>query len=93
MSDPGVKIETVYALAQKLNDLGKHIQLKAYWGTRHAFTLPGGSDYVPEHADDALREAVLFIRRTFSLPVGTVAWRTCTCTRRIAMARDRSRRY
>ena len=28
--------------------------------------------YVPEHADDAFREAVLFIRRTFGLPVGTV---------------------
>ena len=73
LSDPGVKIETVFALAQKLNELGKHFELKAYWGTRHAFTLPGGGDYVPEHADDAFREAVLFIRRTFGLPVGTVA--------------------
>jgi dienelactone hydrolase len=72
MSDPGVKIEQVFALAQKLNELGKHFELKAYWGTRHAFTLPGGGDYIPEHADDAFREAVLFIRRTFGLPVGTV---------------------
>ncbi len=72
MSDPGVKIEYVYELTRKLNEMGKHIELKAYWGTRHAFTLPGGADYVPEHADDAFREAVLFIRRTFGLPVGTV---------------------
>jgi len=72
MSDPGVKIEQVFALAQKLNELGKHFELKAYYNTRHAFTLPGGNDYVAEHADDAFREAVLFIRRTFGLPVGTV---------------------
>ncbi len=72
MSDPGVKIEYVYELTRKLNEAGKHIELKAYWGTRHAFTLPGGNDYVPEHAEDAFREAVLFIRRTFGLPVGTV---------------------
>ena len=72
MSDPGVKIEYVYELTRKLNEMGKHIELKAYWGTRHAFTLPGGGDYVPEHAEDAFREAVLFIRRTFGLPVGTV---------------------
>jgi carboxymethylenebutenolidase len=72
MSDPGVKFEYVCDLTRKLNELGKHFELKAYWGTRHAFTLPGGNDYVPEHADDAFREAVLFIRRTFGLPVGTV---------------------
>lgn len=72
VSDPGVSIARVYELTQKLNELGKHFEIKAYWGTRHAFTLPGGGDYVPEHADDAFREAVLFIRRTFGLPVGTV---------------------
>jgi carboxymethylenebutenolidase len=72
MSDPGVKIEYVYDLTRKLNEMGKHVELKAYWGTRHAFTLPGGGDYVAEHAEDAFREAVLFIRRTFGLPVGTV---------------------
>jgi len=72
MSDPGVKIEQVFALAQRLNELGKHVELKAYWGTRHAYTMPGGNDYVPAHADDAFREAVLFIRRTFGLPIGTV---------------------
>jgi carboxymethylenebutenolidase len=72
MSDPGVKIESVYELTRTLNELGKHVELKAYWGTRHVFTLPGSGDYFPEHADDAFREAVLFIRRTFGLPVGTV---------------------
>jgi carboxymethylenebutenolidase len=72
MSDPGVKIESVYDLSRRLNEAGKHVELKAYWGTRHAFTLPGGNDYDPAHADDAFREAVLFIRRSFGLPVGTV---------------------
>jgi carboxymethylenebutenolidase len=72
MSDPGVKIESVYELTRKLNEAGKHVELKAYWGTRHAFTLPGGGDYVAEHADDAFREAVLFVRRTFGLPVASV---------------------
>jgi carboxymethylenebutenolidase len=72
MSDPGVKIEYVYELTRKLNELDKHIELKAYYGTRHAFTLPGGNDYVPEHAEDAFREAVTFMRRTFGLPVGPV---------------------
>ena len=72
MSDPAVKIESVYELTRKLNEMGKHLELKAYWGTRHAFTLPGGNDYIAQHADDAFREAVLFIRRTFGLPVGTV---------------------
>ena len=72
MSDPAVKIESVYELTRRLNDAGKHVELKAYWGTRHAFTLPGGNDYVAQHADDAFREAVLFVRRTFGLPVGSV---------------------
>jgi carboxymethylenebutenolidase len=71
-SDTPVPIQGVYGLATKLNDAGKHFELKVYWGTDHAFTLPGGDRYVPEHADDAFREAVLFIRRTFGLPVGTV---------------------
>jgi carboxymethylenebutenolidase len=72
MSDPAVRIESVFELARALNEAGKHIELKAYWGTRHAFTLPGGNDYVAEHADDAFREAVLFIRRTFGTPAGEV---------------------
>ncbi len=71
-SDPAVNISLVYELTRQLNDLGKHFELKVYWGTRHAFTLPGGGDYMAEHADDAFREAVLFIRRTFGLPVGSV---------------------
>jgi dienelactone hydrolase len=72
MSDPNVSIESVYDLTRRLNEAGKHVELKAYWGTKHAFTLAGGRDYVPEHADDAFREAVLFVRRTFGLPVGSV---------------------
>jgi dienelactone hydrolase len=72
MSDPAVKIESVFELTRALNEAGKHVELKAYWGTRHAFTLPGGNDYVAEHADDAFREAVLFIRRSFGIPAGNV---------------------
>jgi carboxymethylenebutenolidase len=72
MSDPAVKIESVFELVRALNEAGKHVELKAYWGTRHAFTLPGGNDYVAEHADDAFREAVLFVRRTFGMPTGSV---------------------
>lgn len=71
MSDPGVKFEYVCELTRKLNEMGKHIELKAYYGTRHAFTMPG-NDFVPAHAEDAFREAVSFIRRTFGLPVGPV---------------------
>lgn len=72
LSDPAVKIESVYELSRALNEASKHVELKAYWGTRHAFTLPGGNDYVAEHADDAFREAVIFIRRTFGIPAGSV---------------------
>jgi carboxymethylenebutenolidase len=73
MSDQAVNVQHVYDLTRKLNEMGKHVELKAYWGTRHGFTMPGGGDYIAAHADDAFREAVLFIRRTFGLPVGTVA--------------------
>jgi carboxymethylenebutenolidase len=72
MSDPAVKMESVFELVRALNEAGKRVDLKAYWGTRHAFTLPGGNDYVADHADDAFREAVLFIRRTFGIPAGAV---------------------
>ncbi|MBM2811873.1 MAG: Dienelactone hydrolase [Chloroflexi bacterium] len=71
-SDHPVPIAQVYELAGALNELGKRFELKVYAGTDHAFTLPGGANYVPENADDAFREAVLFIRRLFDLPVGTV---------------------
>jgi carboxymethylenebutenolidase len=72
-SDQAVPISQVYELAQKLNELGKKFELKVYSGTDHAFTLPGGASYIAENADDAFREAVLFIRRQFRVPVGTVA--------------------
>ncbi len=47
--------------------------MKVYHGCDHAFTLPGGARYVAEAADDAFREAVLFLRRTYGIPVGTVS--------------------
>lgn len=71
-SDQPVPIGEVYRLTQRLNELGKRFELKVYSGADHAFTLPGGAAYVAEAADDAFREAVIFIRKTFGLPVGTV---------------------
>jgi carboxymethylenebutenolidase len=71
-SDQAVSIDQVYELTKKLNDAGKQFELKVYWGCDHAFTLPGGGRYVPNAADDAFREAVLFLRRTYGLPVGEI---------------------
>lgn len=72
VSDPAVSIDRVFELAKQLNEQGKHFHLKTYSGCEHAFTLPGGGAYVAEAADDAFREAVLFLRRTYGLPVGAV---------------------
>jgi len=71
-SDTPVPIDQVYDLTQKLNKAGKRFELKVYHGCDHAFTLPGGDRYAAEAADDAFREAVLFLRRTYGIPVGTV---------------------
>jgi carboxymethylenebutenolidase len=71
-SDPAVAIDRVYELTKQLNDQGKSFQLKVYAGIEHAFTLPGGTSYVAEAADDAFREAVLFLRRRYGLPAGSV---------------------
>jgi len=72
-SDKGVPIEKVYDLSKELNARGKRFELKVYQGCDHAFTLPGGDRYVAAAADDAFREAVLFLRRTYGMPFGTVA--------------------
>jgi dienelactone hydrolase len=71
-SDTPVPIDQVYDLAKQLNKAGKRFELKVYHGCDHAFTLPGGERYVAEPADDAFREAVLFLRRIYRIPVGTV---------------------
>ena len=71
-SDTPVPIDKVYDLTKQLNQQGKRFEMKVYHGCDHAFTLPGGANYVAEAADDAFREAVLFLRRTYGLPVGTV---------------------
>lgn len=72
LSDPGVPVASVFDLVQKLNQLGRRVELKVYSGTEHAFTIPGGNAYHPANADDAFRESVCFLRRTFGLPVGSV---------------------
>jgi carboxymethylenebutenolidase len=68
VSDPAVPIERVFELTKQLNEQGKSFQLKAYAGCEHAFTLPGGGAYKAEAADDAFREAVLFLRRRYGIP-------------------------
>ena len=71
-SDPAVPIDRVYELMKLLNEQGKRFQLKVYAGCEHAFTLPGGGAYIAEAADDAFREAVLFLRKRYGLPAGGV---------------------
>jgi len=72
LSDPSVSVDKVFDLAKQLNAEGKSVQLKTYAGCEHAFTLPGGGAYQAEAADDAFREAVLFLRRRYGLPAGAV---------------------
>lgn len=71
-SDTPVPIDQVYDLTKRLNQARKRFELKVYQGCDHAFTLPGGDRYVAEAADDAFREAVLFLRRIYKIPAGTV---------------------
>ncbi len=71
-SDTPVPIDQVYDLTKQLNKQGKRFELKVYHGCDHAFTLPGGDRYVAEAADDAFREAVLFLQRSYKIPVGEV---------------------
>jgi dienelactone hydrolase len=71
-ADEPSPIPMVYDLVQKLEYLGKTVELKVYSGTNHGFTLASNARYHPEHADDAFREGVLFIRRLFGIPIGTV---------------------
>ncbi len=72
VSDPAVSIDRVFELARNLDAQGKFFQLKTYSGTEHAFTLPGGGQYNPIAADDAFREAVAFLRRTYGIPAGAI---------------------
>jgi len=74
-SDTVVPPEHVYRFLDRLNELEKTFELKMYSGTGHAFTLygeAGGRWWHQEHAEDAFRETVLFLRRTYGLPTGTV---------------------
>lgn len=71
-SDTPVPIDQVYDLAKQLNKRGQRFEMKVYQGCDHAFTLPGGARYVAGAADDAFREAMLFLRRIYGIPIGTV---------------------
>ena len=74
-SDTVVPVAQIYRLAGRLNELEKPFELKLYGETGHAFTLlgeAGGRWWHPAHAEDAFREAVLYLRRVNGLPVGTV---------------------
>jgi dipeptidyl aminopeptidase/acylaminoacyl peptidase len=74
-SDTVVPVEQIYRFLGRLNELGKDFELKLYSATGHAFTLYGeaqGRWWHAEHADDAFRETVLFLRRVYGLPAGTV---------------------
>lgn len=72
VADPAVSIERVYELTKQLNEQGKRFELKVYSGCEHVFTMPGNPQYVDWAADNAFREAVLFLRRTYGLPAGEV---------------------
>jgi dienelactone hydrolase len=71
VSDPAVSIDKVFGLAKELNAQGKTFQLKTYSGCEHVFTMPG-AQYQPEAAEDAFKEAVQFLRRTYGQPAGEV---------------------
>ena len=43
VSDPAISIDLVFELAKQLNAAGKSVQIKAYAGCQHAFTLPDGN--------------------------------------------------
>ena len=71
-SDTTVPVQGIYRLTDVLNGLGKVFELKVYAGAEHAFTLAGTGHYKEREAGDAFREGVLFLRRTFGQPLGTV---------------------
>jgi carboxymethylenebutenolidase len=74
-SDTVVPLDQVYRFLARLNELEKPFELKLYSGTGHAFTLYGeaqGRWWHAEHAEDAFREAVLFLRRLYGIPLDTV---------------------
>jgi carboxymethylenebutenolidase len=76
--DTVVPVGQVYRFIERLNELRKEFELKLYAGTGHAFTLYGeaqGRWWHEQHAADAFREAVLFLRRTYGLPAGSTEHR------------------
>ena len=59
-------IDKVYAFATRMNELGKEFELKVYSGTDHAFVMPGSERYRERASEDAYREAVSFLKRTYA---------------------------
>jgi carboxymethylenebutenolidase len=60
-ADPRSLVQYTFALVQEFERLGKTFQLKVYSGARHAFALPGATDYDPAAAADAWDETVAFL--------------------------------
>jgi dienelactone hydrolase len=78
-TDDVVPIDHVYRMAARREELGKRFEVKVYSGTGHAFTLYGeaqGRWWHAEHAMDAFREAVFFLRRVYGIEEGSVELRT-----------------
>lgn len=60
--DKGIPIETGRALARKLGEMGKRVQLVTYPNTGHAFCNDTGANYNAEAAADAWTKAITFFR-------------------------------
>lgn len=65
-SDHISPVDKIYEYATRMNELGKEFELKVYSGTDHAFVMPGSPYYRREQSEDAYREAVSFLRRTYA---------------------------
>ena len=59
-------IDKIYQFATRMNELGKEFELKVYSGTDHAFVMPGSERYRERASEDAYREAVSFLKRTYA---------------------------
>lgn len=61
-NDQGVPVEKGRALAKRLEEMGKSVQLVSYPNTNHAFCNDTGRNYNAEAAADAWKKAVAFFR-------------------------------
>ncbi|PQO24509.1 dienelactone hydrolase [Rhodobacteraceae bacterium WD3A24] len=60
-ADPVSGPEDLAALMEQLTAAGVPHRAEVYGGARHAFTVPGGNDYIAEFADMAWDEALGFL--------------------------------